>query len=115
MAIKKRSTKTQEANVDLRVLFGRRIRELRQDRGWTLAALGERAGLDGKFIQCVETATKSASLETIAKLASGLGVAPTELFTFVPEAKERFVQALRDLSPEDLRRIAEAAEILASR
>lgn len=115
MAIKKRSTKAKEAHVDLRVLFGRRIRELRQERGWTLAALGEKAGLDGKFIQCVETATKSSSLETVAKLSSGLGVAPAALFEFAPEPKERFVQALRDLSPEELRRIAEAAEILASR
>lgn len=115
MTTKRRSKKAPEAHVDLRVLFGRRIRELRQERGWTLATLGERAGLDGKFIQCVETATKSASLETIAKLASGLDVAPAALFDFSPDAKERFVQALRDLSPDELRRIAEAAKILSSR
>lgn len=83
---------------DLRSRFGLRVRALRRRRDLTLEQLGERAGLSDKYLQAVETARQAPTIETIEKLARGLGVAPQELF------------AIDDRSPRALR--ARARELI---
>ncbi len=101
----------------LRVLFGRRLRELRRARGLSLEAFGERSGVDDKYIQSVETAKQAATVDTIEKLAAGLGVLPRDLFAFsdeVPsETRDRIDRLLHVVSDEDLRKIARVIEALA--
>ena len=53
---------------------GRRIRELRQKRGWSQEKLAEEAGLHRTYIGQVERGEKSIGVENLYKLALALGV-----------------------------------------
>jgi transcriptional regulator with XRE-family HTH domain len=60
--------------------FGKHVRSLRRARGVTQDALAQRSGLSADTIRRIEHGSFSASIDTIRKLCSGLGVAPSTLF-----------------------------------
>jgi len=100
--------------VDLRVRFGRRVRELRRHRNLTLEKLGEHAGLSDKFIQAVETGRQVPTVDAIEKLAHGLGVRPAELFA-IEETSPRALRArarelISDASDADIAKIVRLLE-----
>ena len=67
----------------VRQLLARRIRTLRKDAGLTQAELGARAeGIKTSEISRFELAHRTPSLETLARLAEGLGVSLPQLVTF---------------------------------
>ena len=98
----------------LRVLLGKRIRELRSRKGLSLEALGERAKLNDKFIQAIETARQAPTIDSIEKLAAGLGVNLRELFTFEEESpralRKRAVRLVQEAADRDLARIVRLLE-----
>ncbi|RJF75596.1 XRE family transcriptional regulator [Deinococcus cavernae] len=55
-------------------MFGRRLREERKLRDWTLEDLGERCALAWNYIADVERGERNVTIDTAAKLAGGLGV-----------------------------------------
>jgi transcriptional regulator with XRE-family HTH domain len=65
---------------DLRGAFGRRIRELRKDKGLSQEALAERAGLHWTYVSGVERGLRTPGLDVIGRLATALGLSPAELF-----------------------------------
>lgn len=58
---------------------GRRVRELRDERGWGAGRLAEHAGLHWTYVREVEQGKRNISVVTLLKLARGLGVNPCEL------------------------------------
>lgn len=58
---------------------GRRIREARAERGWTLDELADRSGVSRRMIVNVEAGTSNASLATLLRLASALRVSLASL------------------------------------
>ena len=71
-------------SVDARVeqvpeAVGRRIREVRAERGWTLDELADRSGVSRRMIVNVEAGTSNASLATLLRLASALHVSLSSL------------------------------------
>jgi XRE family transcriptional regulator, regulator of sulfur utilization len=54
--------------------LGNTIRELRVGIGMTQATLAEKAGLQPNFIGEIERAEKLASVETLIRIANGLGM-----------------------------------------
>ncbi|NTW28903.1 MAG: helix-turn-helix transcriptional regulator [Coriobacteriia bacterium] len=54
--------------------FGKRLRELRLERGLSQEQLGELSGLDRTYISSAEAGRRNVSLKTICKLAEALGV-----------------------------------------
>jgi transcriptional regulator with XRE-family HTH domain len=62
-----------------RAALGRAIRELRHERGWTLEALAQRAGLHWTYIGGVERGERNPSWENVVKLAAALDVKTSEL------------------------------------
>jgi transcriptional regulator with XRE-family HTH domain len=60
--------------------FGDRVRHLRRDRGWTQEQLAEAAGMDRSFLADVERGVRNPTLDTIHRLALGLGISPAEFF-----------------------------------
>jgi transcriptional regulator with XRE-family HTH domain len=65
---------------DLRVLFGRRIRELRQERGLSQEQLAERARLHRNYIGGIERGERNVALLNIGRLAVALDVGLPDLF-----------------------------------
>lgn len=65
---------------DLRRRVALRLIELRTARGWSQEELGAKAGLSYKFIGEVERSQKSPSLDSLGRIAEGLGVDIVELF-----------------------------------
>jgi transcriptional regulator with XRE-family HTH domain len=54
--------------------FGKRLRELRQQRGMSQEALSFEAGLDRSYVGQVERGERNISIENMAKLARSLKV-----------------------------------------
>ena len=65
----------------LHITVGARIRFLRKQAGLTLCQLSEMAGLDGGFLNCIETGKKTPSLRTLAKIAGALNVPVMDIFS----------------------------------
>lgn len=56
--------------------FGQRLRALREERGWTQAALGERAGMGYQEVARIERGEREPTWGTVRKLATALEVTP---------------------------------------
>jgi transcriptional regulator with XRE-family HTH domain len=65
---------------EARVQLGARVREIRRGQQKTQGDVAERAGLSYKFIGEVERGMANPSIDTIEKLARGLGVSVSQLF-----------------------------------
>jgi len=74
---------------DARVLFGRRLRELRKQAGLSQEALAHEAGLDRSYVGGVERGEYNISLLNICRLADALDLSPEELLKFSNNGKER--------------------------
>ena len=58
---------------------GRRVRQARSERGWTLDELAEHSGVSRRMIVNVEAGTSNASLATLLRLANALHVSLSAL------------------------------------
>ena len=66
--------------VNVKALFGHRLRELRQLRGWSQEEFSHHAGLDRSYLGGVERGERNISLENICTVAEALGVPVSDLF-----------------------------------
>jgi transcriptional regulator with XRE-family HTH domain len=73
----------------LRVRFGRRLRELRVQKGYNQLYLATLASVSEDFLSLVERGISAPSFETIEALALALDTDVTALFTFPGEEGER--------------------------
>jgi len=64
----------------VRQRFGRRIRHLREARGWSQERLAAEAQLHATYISEVEHGKRNISIDNIAKLAEALGTPVAVLF-----------------------------------
>lgn len=72
------------AAANVKVLFGRRVRQLRAARGLSQEEFAHVAGLDRSYMGGVERGERNISLENICLIAAALAVSPAELFTDWP-------------------------------
>jgi len=66
---------------DLRTLFGRRVRELRKERGFSQEELAHRAGLHVTYVGGIERGERNPALANIGRIATALRVPLAELFS----------------------------------
>lgn len=59
--------------------FGRRVGEVRRERGWTQLELAERWGVSVAYVHSVEQGHENMTIESLALLAGVLRVKPLEL------------------------------------
>ena len=69
---------------DPRRLFGKQLRELRQERGISQEKLAEMADLHRNYVGVLERGGQFASLDAICKLAHALKIKPADLLKNQP-------------------------------
>lgn len=62
--------------------FGKKVRELRLEKGLTQEELAEEINLSANFVGMVERGERNTSLLKVFKMAKALEVKPKELFDF---------------------------------
>jgi transcriptional regulator with XRE-family HTH domain len=94
-----------------KVLLGRRIRALRNAKGWTQEKLGGESGISYKFIGEIERGLQNPSFETLVKIAAALRVALPALVSFEQETldkksiESRISQIVKILPDEEMSRL----------
>jgi transcriptional regulator with XRE-family HTH domain len=78
---------------------GRRVREARAERGWTLDHLAERSGVSRRMIVNVEAGTSNPSIATLLRLATALHVSLADLVTGSPEDLRVVVSGAAEREP----------------
>lgn len=71
--------------LNLRILFGKKLRKIRRQKDLTQEKLAELLGVSVEFVSNMERGINAPSFETIEKLAQSLEVAIYEFFTFEEE------------------------------
>ena len=66
---------------DIRVRFGRRLRELRHRRGWTQEETAEKLGLDRSYLADVERGNRNISLVNLDVIALGFDLTLSRLLS----------------------------------
>jgi transcriptional regulator with XRE-family HTH domain len=62
-----------------KVVFGKRLRQLRQEKGLSQEALARAANVDRTYVSSCERGKKNVCLESIYKLSASLNVPPSKL------------------------------------
>lgn len=60
-------------------IVGKVLREIRQEKGLTATRVAKDSGLSRRFLEYVETGTKSLSVRTLFRLCEALGVRPSKM------------------------------------
>lgn len=68
--------------MDIKLLVGKRVKELRNKLGISQEELADLAGLDRTYVTSVECGKRNISIVNIEKLAKALKVSLAEFFTF---------------------------------
>jgi len=108
----------EKSKEDAKVLLGRRIRTLRNLKGWTQQELGEYADVNYKFVGEIERGKQNTSFEILVKIAAALGVELPELFRFETEELNRkqgetqINVILNSIPEEGLRQILSVLRVL---
>ncbi len=71
------------------ILLGKRIRSLRNEKGWTQQELGDQAEVNYKFIGEIERGQQNPSFNILVKIAAALGVDLLDLFRYAHEISDR--------------------------
>ena len=65
---------------DIKIRFGRRLRELRLEKGWSQETLANIAEIDRTYIPGIESGKRNVSLVVIEKLATVFDITISEMF-----------------------------------
>lgn len=93
--------------MNIKNLFGRKIKEYRKKRNLTQAQLAELVNVDDKHISCIESGKNFPSADLIERLATSLNIEPKDLFEFyylqeVADLKSDLILMLDKLNQEEL-------------
>ena len=86
--------------------IGRRIARRRKELGLRQVQVCEQAGINDKYLSCIERATSIPSLEVIMKLALALNTTPDEFLTgsirYEEDAWRDVAELMRNMSSKQL-------------
>lgn len=68
-----------------RVVFGKRVKQLRKLRGWSQETLAEKAGLVRETISRIETGKRGTHFEYVDAIVEAFGLSFNEFFKDLPE------------------------------
>jgi transcriptional regulator with XRE-family HTH domain len=75
-----KKTSKQPTN-DPRIDFGKRLVQLRKEKGWSQEQLALESGIARSYLGGVERGQRNIALINICKLAKSLSISPADLFT----------------------------------
>lgn len=64
---------------DIQQKFGKKVREIRKQKGLSQEELAFRSGLHRTYISDIERGDRNVSVKNIEKIAHALGIKPSEL------------------------------------
>ena len=106
-------------------MLGKRIRRLRQIKGYTQERLAEESGLSVAFIGLAERGKECPSIKTASRIAEVLGVSLSELFDFperslhddrtIEESLEMLSRRLKTIRKDNARFVLDMMERLIER
>lgn len=67
---------------DIRIQFGKHLRKLREEKGWTQEELADKAGMHFTYIGQIERGIRNPSLINLERLAKALKIKAGELLPF---------------------------------
>ena len=70
------------SSADIKILLGKRIKELRKRRNLTQERLAEKMDIDQRNLSKIECGNNFITAETLAKIVTALNINPDELFNF---------------------------------
>lgn len=103
---------------EIKKMLGSRVRALRTARGMTQEELGEKAFINYKYLGSIERGERNPSLESLARIADGLGVRLRDLFVLEHEVptlsglKAHVAHALASADENKLRQVARLLDAL---
>lgn len=65
--------------MDVRKKFGKQLRALREERGWSQEEFADRAGLHRTYVSAVERGVRNPTLSVIERLAKALGMSMADM------------------------------------
>lgn len=65
--------------MDVRRKFGKRLRALREERGWSQEEFADRAGLHRTYVSAVERGVRNPTLSVLERIAKAMGITLSEL------------------------------------
>ena len=65
--------------MDVRKKFGKRLRALREERGWSQEEFADRAGLHRTYVCAVERGGRNPTLSVLERLSTALGISITAM------------------------------------
>lgn len=74
--------------MNIQTAFGKKLREIRQEKGISQEDLAERAGLHRTYISSVERGERNVTLTTILKIAKAMGVEMAALLPKIEGKKD---------------------------
>lgn len=87
---------------EIKTLFGKRMKELRNNMGLSQNELAEKSNISSKYLSRIEMGQHFPSINTLIKLADALNVELKDFFEFAHEATStgELRESLRDLLSE---------------
>lgn len=98
--------------------IGRKLHRLREDKNMSIYRLTQITGISGHHIKGIEEGTRQATVETLGRLTSALGISLAELFsdgtdyTYLSERERRLVENFRRLSEEKAEALLNMSDVL---
>lgn len=92
---------------NIKILFGRKIKELRKKRNLTQTQLAELVNVDNKHVSCIESGKNFPSSELLERFSIVFNVKPKDLFEFYylqnpDDVKKDIILMLDKLDNEEL-------------
>lgn len=91
---------------DIKRMVGERVRDLRKEKGLSQEGLGWKSNLHYTYIGAIERGEKNWSIDTLCKVAKGLGVGINDLLCFnksekvSSKSKTMLIKEIKKYSPE---------------
>ena len=70
---------------DLNEKIGQRLKDLREERGWSLRELGLIVGMNKTYLGDIELGKRNPTISSLEKITAGYGMSVKEFFAGLPD------------------------------